>query len=271
MFTESDQNKDAQPICVVVGGENNGDIIYTTEDYSTKSVLKGPAKTMMTVDKPGQFEVMPSDIRIINICGSQKSGKSYFAGQYIQKYRKIYPKSSLYIISRLDSDPALDYLKGTRIIINDEYLDNPLEFDQFPVNSICLFDDTDNFTNKNLQKAVNKLKEQIMECGRKMNIRIIICSHLISGPDRNMTRITLNEMEMLVVFPKSGSIHPIRACLNKYYGLTNVQINNVLKLDKKSRWLCVTKAYPQVILTQNVGIFVNAIPTFSTPDNYFNF
>ncbi len=256
MFS-TDDKKGSIPLAIVVGGKSDGEIVFVqTEDKSHSVVKKSPVKQITVFD--GEFEQLPSEeIRVLYIAGSSGSGKSYYAAKYIQKYRKLYPKSKFFLFSCLKEDPVLDKLKPHRITISEELVENPIELDEVIEGSIVLFDDIDVVSNKEIQKSVNKIKDQILQLGRHKNIKIIITSHLVNGNDRNTTRVIMSEMQSFTFFPKSGSIFQIKYCLKQYFGMSATQITKVLKLD--SRWVTITKVYPQVIISEHECIFMNIL------------
>ena len=66
---------------------------------------------------------------------------------------------------------------------------------------------------------------------------------------KKLQELVLNEMENLIIFPKSGSSYQIKYVLRQYYGLNNTQINKILNLD--SRYVLVKKNYPLTVVSEH--------------------
>jgi hypothetical protein len=95
----------------------------------------------------------------------------------------------------------------------------------------------------------------IMEIGRKLNIWLVITNHLVIPNEKKMARTIMNEMHSMTVFPKSGSAQQIRYALKTYFGLTNKQIDEIIKMP--SRWITVYKSYPQYVLYDKGSFILN--------------
>jgi hypothetical protein len=92
-----------------------------------------------------------------------------------------------------------------------------------------------------------------MEVGRKLNCNMIITNHLVIPNEKKFARTLLNEINMISLFPKSGSSQQIKYALKTYWGMNNKQIDKIL--DLKSRWVIISKTYPQYVLYEN-GCFI---------------
>lgn len=209
------------------------------------------------LDETEKFEpVLDSDGRSITyICGASGSGKSTLARSMIDKFHILFPNSPIYMFSRLTKDPAFDDLESkqilTRIPINNELVQNPVDIikdiEQW---SMVIFDDIDTIADKKQLTALNNIKSQILEIGRHKNIYLIVTSHLINSGDRNATRTMMNEMSSLVIFPRGGgSAYQQRYALKNYLGMNNKHIDEILDTSD-SRWVLISKNYPQYVLTE---------------------
>jgi hypothetical protein len=273
--------KRGKPVAVIKGGEYNGFILFVSD--LIKSKPKKPCCKKCGTQcyyKPCckkcefcKLEIIPKDIqiddgvfqqiislqdRIIYIAGPSGSGKSTYAGKYISIYKKIYPKADFYVFSRLDKDPAIDYLKPHRVKIDQSLIDEPIEIKkEIKKNSIILFDDIDTIQDKKLQMQVNRLKGDLLEIGRHMNIRIVVTSHLVNPNERTAARTLLNEMNTLTIFPKSGSNYQSEYALKKYFGLSTKQIKTILNMD--SRWITLFKMYPQLVLSEHRAVLLSEL------------
>jgi hypothetical protein len=101
-------------------------------------------------------------------------------------------------------------------------------------------------SDKKQREAVYNILNQILEIGRHDNISCLITNHLATaGKD---TRRVLNECHAVVYFPFSGSAKQINYLLIEYLGLDKKDISKIKKL--KTRWCCVYKNYPQIVMTE---------------------
>jgi hypothetical protein len=248
MFTTDEH--ESSPFAIIKGGKFDHEFIYIRDtDEAPKSAIKKLPIKFIHLDKDSKFEILPSpDIRVLYVAGPSGAGKSTLSAQYIDKFLALHPKSKFFVFSRLDKDPVIDALKPKRIAITQDLVLNPIELEDINKDSIVLFDDIDNISDKKIQTAVNIVKAQILEMGRHNNINIVCTSHLINGNEKSSARIMLNEMQALVIFPKSGSAHAIKYALKTQFGLSTTQMNQILNID--SRWIMLKKNYPQAILSE---------------------
>ena len=173
-------------------------------------------------------------------------------------YKKIYPKAHFYVFSRLDKDPAIDHLKPHRVKIDQSLIDDPIEIKkEIKKNSIILFDDIDTIQDKKLQMQVNRLKGDLLEIGRHMNIRVVVTSHLINPNERSAARTLLNEMNTLTIFPQAGSNYQSEYALKRYFGLSTRQIKTILNID--SRFVTLFKGYPQLVLSEHRAVLLSEL------------
>lgn len=268
--------KTGEPLAIVVGGKANKEIIFVSDKLESDTCIRlVPTKKIEVRD--GAFEQLPNQkVRILYVAGPSGSGKSTYAASYIKKYIKLYipkwfdadfdktgPGPKFYLFSRIDNDAVLDALLPIRVKVDASIIANPFDIKEIEPNSICLFDDIDCITNPKVQLIVNNLKEQIMDLGRHSKIQCVITSHLINGKDRNATRTTLNELNSLTIFPKSGSAYQIKYALKQYFGLSPSQIGKIMAID--SRWVTLIKSYPQVCLSEHQCIFVSELEGLPRP------
>jgi adenosyl cobinamide kinase/adenosyl cobinamide phosphate guanylyltransferase len=257
-------------LALIRGGVDDGEIVFIDtspdcqcEDCNLKRCKKAPCCSgccyhnegggrleSKDLETDGTFEMVPNETdRIIYIAGPSGSGKSTFAGKYIEKYRRLHPEAPFFVFSRLPDDPAIDHLEPHRVALDDELVETPIEITEEVVpGTVILFDDTDTLQNKKIQTAVNKIKADIMEIGRHLDIKCVITSHLVNANDRATTRTTLNELNTLTVFPHAGSAYQIGYCLKQYFGFSAKQIKALL--DLPSRWVTIFKNYPNIVLSE---------------------
>lgn len=191
------------------------------------------------------------------ISGPSGSGKSTMAGKLATEFKNLNPKKRIYIFSRTDAkkDPAYKELNPIQIDINEELILNPIDITNEIDEKGCLmiFDDCGTIHNDKIRKEVEKLTCDAMEVGRKLNCNMIITNHLVIPNEKKFARTLLNEINMITLFPKSGSSQQMKYCLKTYWGMGNKQIEKILEL--KSRWVRISKTYPQYVLYEK-GCFI---------------
>ena len=217
--------------------------------------LKKKSKTEVVLDEDETFEILP-DIetrQVLYVAGPSGSGKTEFSLQYIRNYLNINKNKDFYLFSRTpwEDDPAYKKLKlkPKQVIIDERLIDDPVDIaDELVEGCIIFFDDCNTIHNDKIKKEIDKLMADIMEVGRKMQIYIVISNHLVIPNEKKFARTVLNEMNVMCVFPKSGSRYQIEYCLKNYFGYSKGQIKEFLDTD--SRWVCFYKNYPQIVITQ---------------------
>lgn len=181
---------------------------------------------------------------VIYVTGPSGSGKSTFIGHWCASYKIYFPKNPIYLISRIEQpDQAFKGLKEKQIVVDDDFILDPIKPEELK-NSMVIFDDCDTFPSKKYQDAVDKLKDDLLETGRKLNISVCVVSHLMT--DYKRSKKILNECNALVCFPQGGSVQQIKYCLKTYFGFGTKEITEVI--DQPSRWVMILKNYPQTVL-----------------------
>jgi len=209
-------------------------------------------------DTDGRLSIIPNikEREITYIAGPSGSGKSTIASKYVEMFKELFPDRDFFLFSRLDKDPALDRLKPMRIMIDENLLRDPIDIQtELSKGAILVFDDCSTIQNPALKRYIDGLMSDIMEIGRKLNIWLVITNHLVIPNEKKMARTIMNEMHSMTVFPKSGSAQQIRYALKTYFGLTNKQIDEIIKMP--SRWITVYKSYPQYVLYDKGSFILN--------------
>lgn len=183
----------------------------------------------------------------IAVFGPSGVGKSTWISKFMKKYIEYYPKNHIYVFSPKLDDPAykdikqLDYVK-----LDDGVVDEPLDCDEFK-DSMCVFDDIESITDKHINNAITKFRNQCLEIGRApYNITTICVHHVILASEK--TKIILNECDEVVLFPKSN-FSQIESLCRRYYGFTRDQIAYLR--DVPSRYAVIKRSYPTTILSEN--------------------
>jgi hypothetical protein len=272
--------KSGKPIAIVAGGEDDGQVIYTTSAPKTsKTALTAAQKALVAASlKKDGFDPESSEpARLIEralagdhcasirapaggsfilhptaapervyIAGPSGAGKSTITAQYIREWHDMYPEQPVFLFSTHDGEKAYEELPITQIDLDEDFLEDPPGLDELK-GALVIFDDTDNLVDKNLQKAVQAVNNNLLANGRKHGIYTITLNHQIS--DYSRTRTQLNEANRVVVFPNAGGSYHITRFLKVYAGFDKVQIKRFL--DTSSRWAALGTTIPGYVITEN--------------------
>jgi hypothetical protein len=223
------------------------------ESKEVKSVYERIRKDVsnnkkVELDDDGLFELLPSpDIKkreVWYIAGASGSGKSYIAKGLAEYYHKLFPDRGIYLVSKLTEDSTLDALKFLKRINVQSFVDDYPELDEFK-DCMCIFDDYDTLTGDS-EKVITKIIDDLAIMGRHTNTTILCLSHYLTQYKK--TRLLLNEATHIVVYPLSTSYHALKYLLKNYVGVDEDKIKELRKSG--SRWLCFSKHFPQIVLTQ---------------------
>jgi len=224
-----------------------------SESDSTKKLYERLLTDMKSdksieLDDEGLFELLPSpkpDRREIwYIAGASGSGKSYIARGLAYYYKKLFPDREVYLISKLEEDETLDALPFIKRINIQSFVEDYPDLEEFK-DCMVIADDYDTLTG-DAEKVVTKLIDDIAIMGRHYNCSLLALSHYLTNYKK--TRLLLNETTHIVVYPLSTSFHALKYLLKNYVGIDEDEIKELRKSG--SRWLCFTKHFPQVAITQ---------------------
>lgn len=212
----------------------------------------------LTIDE-GQFQytIDPKrDRDTIFICGSAGSGKSFWAGKYLKEYRKTYKDAPIYIFSEGKEDNALDGIKDVkRIPLDDELLQNPIQWGDFEGPCAVLFDDIDALKGA-MYKYIYDLRDKLLKNARKNRVSVITTNHTCSGQE---LKAVLNESNVIVFFMANYN-RALKYLMENYVGLNKKGIQTLK--TKRSRWTCFIKSYPNVILQERECMTINKLQDF---------
>ncbi len=188
------------------------------------------------------------------ISGPTHCGKSTFIGIWGKEYKKLNPKNEIFLFSNHKVDDKLDFLKPQRFKL-EELLEVKPEVEWFK-DSLVIFDDADNGSDKKINNVVRQLENNLLQNGRKYGISVAITSHLMN--DREHMRIILNDTNYVIFFPGGGAArHSIEYNLKQYVGLSPKQINRIFDdpYIKMSEWICIKKTFPMAVIYK-YGIYL---------------
>ena len=199
----------------------------------------------------GKFQLIPDKTKERNTCltviGPNGVGKSYWIGEYIQIWHKMYPKRPIILISEKEKDDSIDFSYVKRITINDELINNPLSLDEFRDIAPCLViaDDIDSLAGK-LKKSIYTTVDKILKVGRSYGINIITTLHNYNGLE---TKHILNECNGIVFFPQNWN-RGLDYLTSNYMGLSKNEVSIIRK--SKGRAVIYLKTYPNIIITERL-------------------
>ena len=243
--------------------ENQGvPLAYIKNSKSKKTPVISVCEKIEEVRKPfnefnlneetaEQYQLIPNmekEREVVYITGQSGSGKSWFCKSFCDEYKRAYPKREIYLFSSLKGDlGSIDQIKGgvKRIKLEKDLLTEDITAEDFK-NSMVIFDDVDCLTDKAMKNKVQAILNSILETGRHFNVSCCYTSHLPCKG--NETKTILNEAHHIVFFPSTLGGRSLKYLLDSYLGLDKQQIRKIKKL--KSRWVCISKTFPQVCLSE---------------------
>lgn len=252
-----------RPIAKIKGGPYKNKIIYIDNeesdsessessdygDYFGEKLKKNNLKNEIHIKKGHMLPIPNIDTReVCYIAGPSGAGKSTWASNYIEIFKKIFPKKKIILFSRKPKDHVLDKLKPLRFIIDESLISDPIDIisELKGEGALIIFDDTNTIQDEKIKKAVSNIMNDILEVGRSSGIYCIVTSHLLNPTERKDSRTIWNEAHSIVIFPKSGNRHAMNYSLKNYCGFDNKLINKLLNL--KSRWIMIYKQYPNYVI-----------------------
>jgi len=191
------------------------------------------------------------------VAGESGAGKSWFIREYAKRYKAMFPKNPIYLLSYLDKDETLDAYKEI-IRINafrqdflDECMDWKLE-DEFP-NSFVIFDDIDAIVNKKTKEKIYGLLNKMLRIGRHCGLSVAYVGHELYHS--NDLKSILNESQTITFFPRYLNFKKMKYLLEVYFGLSKEQISRIRKI--KDRSVTYIKGSNKVILSDTQCFVLN--------------
>ncbi len=221
-------------------------------DELTEEVGKNLGKSFSITD--GQLLLVPDDqidldtkeerTTTIFMAAPRGSGKSTFAANFVDIYKKLYKKNKFFIFSRVDKDDKLDKLDPIRINLDDEdIVNNPINIKEL-ANSVILFDDLDTKGKGKIAKKIRELRDVVYENGRHNNITVLTCAHTLLNHQE--TKSLISESEFVVMFVKAGLRNQYMRFLETYVGINKKDdkelLNKIFKCE--GRYIIVKKSFP---------------------------
>ena len=247
--------------------KNELEILKDSYENNNDKMLKGKLKRIYNKSKSngigigreinledGVMTIVPTDdpnqVDFIYITGPSGSGKSTFIGDFAHQYLKAFPSRRIILFSAKKEDEVLDKYRPIRILPTMNLVNDPIKLEELE-DSLCIFDDCDTIEDRKVQEYIHKLRDKLLEEARSKRVSVCTVSHQITNYKNS--RISLNEADYVIFFPKSGARYQVNYYLKNYAGLDKEQIKKVFELP--SRWACLKKKYPLAIIHQS-GAFL---------------
>lgn len=232
--------KGFNPCAMIEGGEYHGQLVYICPDRNGDF-------DHLKMDSNAKLKIIPNyniEREILYIPGASGSGKSYYAKQYMKEYKRLFPDRDLIVISKVDEDESIDELPLKRVNI-EALVDNPFEMEDLK-NCCVLLDDVDILSDKDQLKAVENLRNQILEIGRHSGTSAVTTTHNATrSGGKSITQCT--EAHIVVIFPRSSVSY--ETLLKRHLGWDNKEIETI-PIFRNNRALTLFRHAPQVIMTE---------------------
>jgi hypothetical protein len=189
----------------------------------------------------------PDQRDVVMIAGPSGSGKSTWANDYALSFNREFPNASVFIFSVLSKDKAFTMRNQQRILIDDEFVQDPIQVAELE-NSLCIFDDIDHVQDEGgWRDACYKLRDAILEIGRHKRIYLLVTTHELFG-GKKKTSVMKREASCVVMFPSAGMNASYSQYLKSEHMLTPTQIRTMLGI--KSHWVALFGHCPKAVLSE---------------------
>lgn len=212
-----------------------------------------------------KLELLPNIKRndIIVAFGDSGAGKSYFANQFAEKFRSVYPDSPIYIISRIEKDDSIKEEKVgiDRILLNIEFLSFPFELSMIK-GSLVIIDDIEGIEDMFMEygkqgeklgqlmlKKIKKIQNDIIHMGRSHDrsveengVSIFNIKHEMN--DRSKTKILLNGSQSFILFPQFLNADHVLDFMKKQMGVDKELREKLMK----ERWFLFNRNSPKYVM-----------------------
>jgi len=226
--------------------------------YSRAYAAAGRGSTELELPPDSMFQVIPSSDpktrQIWYVAGISGSGKSYFARNIAENYKKMYPDREVYLISKykVDEDDTLGKMKlgKPKSISLDSIVEDYPSVDEFH-NCLVIFDDYDTLAAP-YDKVVQKLIDDLAIRGRHTATSMCVLSHYLTNYKK--TRLILGEAHFIVLYPMATSFKAMKYVCEHHCGLTK---DEIFALKRLGRWICIHKVFPQYLISAHTARLLN--------------
>lgn len=234
------------PYCKKVIKRKENLIYHLTHDKCPK---KGKSEAKIETNK--DIIPIPRDEHVVLfVSGPPGSGKTYFVNQYAKYYNKIYDRRII-LFTRNVEDETLDNDLYIKILIEKKLPTLKLEHLK---DSLVIFDDIESSEYPATTKYLYDLLNDIIKNGRHQNISCIFTNQQLRMFMR--TRVILENMTDLVIFPKYGSKYHMDNVMKIYLGMAKSEIDYLYSVE--SRWVSIRRICPKYMISQHLVYIVGS-------------
>lgn len=224
------------------------------EDMSTSACKSGA----INLPDDSIFQCIPDPDpkarQVWYVAGISGSGKSYFARNIAEAYKKIFPDREVYLISKypVEEDDTLGKMKVGRpksISLDSLVTDYP-SIEEFK-DCLLIADDYDTLSAP-YDKIVQKLIDDLAIRGRHTSTSMLVLSHYLTNYKK--TRLILSEAHYIVLYPMATSFKAMAYVCEHHCGLTKEEVHSLKRLG---RWVALHKVFPQYLISSHKACLLN--------------
>ncbi len=224
--------------------------VYLYPDMDPSEVEDEDFTSQIELNEGGRVQQVPNTVTrdVIYISGAAGSGKSYYAGKYLEQFRKTFPKAPIFLFTTVPKDEALDKIPLLeRLILNDELKTDPPDVKDFPTGCLVMFDDIDVMVDEELADMVRHIRDELLEIGRHRHIYVVCTSHALFGNKK--TKVLLLEATSVTLFLRSGNTYSSKRFFKEYCGFETKTVKKIQNIP--SRWVTLYKNYPSYVMYEH--------------------
>lgn len=219
--------------------------------------------------------VNPYEREAIFIVGPSGCGKSTMAADLMISYAKTYPENPIYLISKVQNDPAFKGIDFIQQPLDDDFVAqvNSGEGDNLK-DCMVVFDDVDTISSEKVRRAVWKLRRDLLQTGRHGSVYVLNtgydtssaflpckwCTHDLGHEYRahEQTKSANKESTSVIMFP-DGESYGVTDYCKVYGGLNKKQIERIFRMTTSPySWVCLSRRSPKHILHNHGGYFLES-------------
>jgi len=118
------------------------------------------------------------------------------------------------------------------------------------ISNFIIFDDIDTVGNKELQRSIYHLRDDILQVGRGYNIVAFNMSHVLFG--NHITKQVLNDSRLIILFPKSSNVQ-VRKLFQNRFGFGKRKVDKLInKLKQTGRSVIIHTFYPNYLVNDKI-------------------
>lgn len=223
-----------------------------------ENIVNEKLKNIMLFDSHEEksYELIPAikGFGVVVVAGVSGAGKSTLVAKILSANRK--PSEPILLISRTlrEPDPAFKDFEDDIEVMDINDLTNAPSLEDLGANedgqgaTWLIIDDIEGLKGEQ-REFILELVNGVVCCGRKLKIKVIFSSHLVSG---YIHKTIMNEAQYYIVFPQSSK-HKLHNELRLKYSMPTSEIHEIFESTKKdhSRYLILGLNHPNFWATKS--------------------